>query len=114
MNGLRPRRHGAGLQHDPGAGTRWYNGPPFSLSFFRWTIIAAGLAPFADRRNPTAAFTSAPPSSSHSLRTESHITIALELRVRQLRAEGVILDGGRRARRQTNINLDVPANGPAQ
>ena len=37
---------------------------PFSLAFFRWTIIAAGLAPFADRRNPTAAFTSAPPSSS--------------------------------------------------
>jgi hypothetical protein len=33
--------------------------------------------------------------------------------VRPLRAEGVILDGGRRARRQTNINLDVPANGPA-
>src|SRR6516164_10749297 len=70
------------------------------------------LSQIAEIRQP--AFTSAPPSSSHSLRTESHITIALELRVRQLRAEGVILDGGRRARRQTNINLDVPANGPAQ
>src|SRR5262249_35568740 len=33
-----------------------------------------------------------------SLRKESHITIALELRVRPLRAEGVILDGGRRVR----------------
>src|SRR5215475_12957487 len=33
-----------------------------------------------------------------SLRKESHITIALELRVRPLQAEGVILDGGRRVR----------------
>jgi hypothetical protein len=34
--------------------------------------------------------------------------------VRPLRAEGVILHGGRRVRRQTNINLHVPASGSAQ
>ena len=50
----------------------------------------------------------------HSLWGVSHNRSRLSCGVRPLRAEGVILAGGRRAPRQTNINLHIPASGPAQ